>query len=273
MRRGPGLAALERSAHSTQAYGALSSDLSSASLAELRAQLASFSSALRDFAASHRAEILSSHDASFRQSFQQMCAALGVDPLASTSRGGGGGVWEALGLGEWTYALAVQIVDVAVSTRALNGGLIDIHDLCVAVTRLRTGKTPATQAEAGISPDDVARALKTLKPLGAGYELVALGKRTFVRTLPAALDESAGVLLALLATPPTHIPRDAAGLPYLDMHALLPAVPSMLKGVWTFERAERALDEVCSAQGLLWLDDGAPQRRYYSLAAVHMALE
>ena len=46
----------------------------------------------------------------------------GVDPLASNK-----GFWaEILGVGDFYYELGVQIADVCMATRPLNGGLIEI---------------------------------------------------------------------------------------------------------------------------------------------------
>ncbi|PWN44444.1 winged helix DNA-binding domain-containing protein, partial [Ceraceosorus guamensis] len=260
MRRGPGLAALDRSAHSSASYQSLGSDLSTASLAELTVQLDSFSSSLRSFATRHRHDIL--RDASFRHSFQQMCSKLGVDPLADiggSSRGGGGGsksgkLWEAVGLGDWTYALAVQVVDICVSSRSLNGGLLEMQDLCNAVTRIRTGTTVqsistssgtsnlASSGAAAVTVEDVLRALKTLQPLGCGYEVLTLGGSLYVRTLPQALDPSTTVLLSLLSAAFTSQDGEA----------------------WTMDRAETALRNATEREGLLWVDQGIWPHRYYS---------
>ncbi|CEH17903.1 RNA polymerase II transcription factor complex subunit [Ceraceosorus bombacis] len=297
MRRGPGLAALDRSAHSSASYQSLGSDLSTASLAELTVQLDSFSSSLRSFATRHRHDIL--RDASFRHSFQQMCSKLGVDPLADiggSSRGGGGSrsgkLWEAVGLGDWTYALAVQVVDICVSSRSLNGGLLEMQDLCNAVTRIRTGTTVqsistssgtsnlASSGAAAVTVEDVLRALKTLQPLGCGYEVLTLGGSLYVRTLPQALDPSTTVLLSLLSAASTSkdgcspgardaasIPRDVQGTPYLTAQSLQSAMPSLGKQeTWTIDRAETALRNATQREGLLWVDQGIWPHRYYSLA-------
>jgi ESCRT-II complex subunit VPS22 len=52
---------------------------------------------LEEFAAKHKNEI--KKNAEFRQHFQQMCARIGVDPLASSK-----GFWaEMLGVGDFYY--------------------------------------------------------------------------------------------------------------------------------------------------------------------------
>lgn len=50
-----------------------------------------------------------------------------MDPLASNK-----GFWaEVLGVGDFYYELGVQIVDVCMATRPVNGGLIDVT-VCAA---------------------------------------------------------------------------------------------------------------------------------------------
>ena len=64
-------------------------------------------------------------DAAFRQKFAQMCAAIGVDPLASKK-----GFWsEMLGVGDFYFELGVQVITVSIATRELNGGLLTVDDL------------------------------------------------------------------------------------------------------------------------------------------------
>uniref|UniRef100_A0A1I7XGC5 Secreted protein n=1 Tax=Heterorhabditis bacteriophora TaxID=37862 RepID=A0A1I7XGC5_HETBA len=69
-------------------------------------QLEDFIIRLEQFAHKHRDEIRK--NSQFRRHFQEMCASVGVDPLAS-----GKGFWaEKLGVGDFYYELAVQIVEV-----------------------------------------------------------------------------------------------------------------------------------------------------------------
>ena len=186
MRRGPGLAALDRNLSSTSAYANLSADLTATQLAELRSQLSLFSSSLRTFSTQHRSEIRK--NAEFRHAFQKMCYSIGVDPLSSASRSSGlSGLWsDMLGLGDWQYELGVQIIDVCVSTRSTNGGVIGMDDLIRRVTRLRTGGKATGKADK-ITEDDVVRSIKMLAPLGCGYEVLTLGSASgqkMVRSVP-----------------------------------------------------------------------------------------
>jgi ESCRT-II complex subunit VPS22 len=91
-----------------------------------------------------------------------MCSSIGVDPLAGPRKGG----WwaEMLGLGDSLYELGVQIVDVCVSTREKNGGLIEMRELARLLSKLRGVDDRV------ITEDNLVRSIKTLESLGAGYE-------------------------------------------------------------------------------------------------------
>ncbi len=291
MRRGPGIAALDRSAYSTAQYSSLGDALTATQLTDLRAQLELFSTSLRAFAAHHRADI--KRDPQFRHAFQKMCASIGVDPLgggasASASARGDGvtgkvaGMWNSmLGFGDWQYELGIQIVDVCLSTRHINGGLIEMRDLIQRIIRLRTGKevgagagAKALPKEALVTEDDILLSIKTLEPLGSGYTVLTIGGRKFVRSVPKELDTDTTVLLALLNEPSSL--RDKQGLPYLTLDALLPAAPSLQvaglgavgKVAWTEDRASNALHGITAGTGMLWVDEGAHPVRYYSLGTV-----
>lgn len=113
-------------------------------------QLETFKTHLEEFASKHKQEIRKSSQ--FRVQFQEMCATIGVDPLAcmilrpilqhkylpssfttvpmshcnnndflySTA---GKGFWaEMLGVGDFYYELGVQIIEVCLALKHRNGG-------------------------------------------------------------------------------------------------------------------------------------------------------
>ncbi|MEQ2173216.1 ESCRT-II subunit protein snf8 [Goodea atripinnis] len=86
-------------------------------LGQMSKQLETFKSNLEEFASKHKQEIRK--NSQFRVQFQEMCAAIGVDPLAS-----GKGFWsEMLGVGDFYYELGVQIIEVCLALKHRNGGL------------------------------------------------------------------------------------------------------------------------------------------------------
>ncbi|KAH9917156.1 EAP30/Vps36 family-domain-containing protein [Epithele typhae] len=226
---GAGLAAFDRQRESQRSFAELSSELSQAQVDLLHAQLAQFRAALAHYAATHRDRIRA--EPSFRHAFQQMCAGVGVDPLAGPRTGG----WwaELLGLGDWQHELGVQIVDVCVSTRERNGGLIDVGELVRIVSRLRGGKDVVTE-------EDVVRSIRTLRPLGAGYEVIEVGGgRRMVRSVPRELDADQAVVLAVAQEAGGRVSE--AGL--------------VARKGWTTERARAALENMLLRDGLCWLDE------------------
>lgn len=283
MRRGPGLAALDRSLHSTSAYNTLGADLTAAQLTELRHQLDLFSTSLRQFSSQHRNEIRK--NAEFRHAFQKMCYSIGVDPLSSSKSSSGGlaGLWsDMLGLGDWQYELGVQIIDVCVSTRGSNGGVIAMDDLIRRVTRLRTGEKgsrPATATATGksraeketpeITEEDIVRSIKMLAPLGCGYEVFSLGngEQKMVRSVPRELDTDTMVVLGMLLSSAHTAPggMDGAELPFLTEETL---VEGQKGRGWSSERARAVLENMSLREGMLWVDEQAFPPRYYSLTTL-----
>lgn len=235
MRRGAGLAAFERHTASVQSYQTLSDSLSRETLTSLESQLTQFRAALSRFALEHRADIRK--DPAFRTSFQQMCSAIGVDPLAGPRRGG----WwaEMMGMGDWQYELGVQIVDVCVGTRDRNGGMIEMSELIRLLSKLRGVDTSSSAGTGAITEDDVVRSIKTLEPLGAGYEVVEIGNRKLVRSVVKELDADQAKVLEIAG---------ATGGRVWDQ------LISETTG-WTVERARAALENMLHRDGLCWIDE------------------
>jgi ESCRT-II complex subunit VPS22 len=227
---GVGIAAFERQQQSQRSFAELSTALSKAQVDNLHSQLNQFRTALAHFAATHRDSIR--NDPRFRHAFQQMCSSIGVDPLAGPRKGG----WwaEMLGLGDWQYELGVQIVDVCVSKRELNGGLIEMNELVRLVSKLRGVRGGE------ITEDDVVRSIKTLEPLGAGYEVVDFGGgRKMVRSVVKELDEDQAVVLAIAQLEGGRVVEDLL----------------VERKGWSRDRARAALDNMLLRDGLCWLDE------------------
>ncbi|KAF9244657.1 EAP30/Vps36 family-domain-containing protein [Melanogaster broomeanus] len=228
---GVGLAAFERQKESQRSFATLSSELSKAQVEHLESQLTQFRSALGHFAQNHRESIRS--DPKFRHAFQQMCSSIGVDPLAGPRKGG----WwaEMLGMGDWQYELGVQIVDLCVSTRERNGGVIEMGELVRMVSKLRGLK----DGPEVITEEDVIRSIKTLQPLGAGYEVMEVGGgKRIVRSVVKELDEDQGIIVAEARVEGGRIVEENL----------------MTRRGWTYDRARTALENMLLRDGLCWLD-------------------
>jgi len=254
MRKGAGISGLSRHTAATSSYASLSTSISASQLTSLETSLASFREALLTFSRQHRDDIRA--DPAFRHQFTKMCSVLGVDPLSGPTSGRGGGFWGGLGLGEWSYELCVQVVDVCVSTRGGNGGMIEMNDLIRRVGKMR-GMDAATSTSSGkgkgevISREDVTRAIGLLKPL-AGYSVVSMSGIDFVRSVPRELDTDQSALLVIAATTggrltETRIRRELG---------------------WNDVRARQALEDSVMREGLGWVDEQDSERSVWLIASV-----
>jgi len=137
-RKGVGLAAFDRSRITSAQYASHGSNLRSTDAQALETQLAVFRSLLQQFSQTHAKDIR--QNPSFRAEFAKMCAAIGVDPLASSSSAPGGSVWSQLlgrSVNDFYFELAVKVVQVCADTRAENGGLIEVRKVRDGIARNR----------------------------------------------------------------------------------------------------------------------------------------
>uniref|UniRef100_A0A3Q3LAG5 Vacuolar-sorting protein SNF8 n=1 Tax=Mastacembelus armatus TaxID=205130 RepID=A0A3Q3LAG5_9TELE len=122
-RRGVGAGAIAKKKLAEAKYKERGTVLAEDQIAQMSKQLETFKSNLEEFASKHKQEIRKNPQ--FRVQFQEMCATIGVDPLAS-----GKGFWsEMLGVGDFYYELGVQIIEVCLALKHRNGGLITLDEL------------------------------------------------------------------------------------------------------------------------------------------------
>ena len=132
-RKGVGLAAFDRSRITSAQYASHGSSLRSSHSTSIATQLSVFRSLLQNFAQTHAKDIRSNPN--FRAEFARMCAAIGVDPLASSSGASGkegGSFWAQLlgnSVNDFYFELAVRVVEVCGATREENGGLIGVKEV------------------------------------------------------------------------------------------------------------------------------------------------
>ncbi|KAK6904364.1 hypothetical protein I204_07030 [Kwoniella mangroviensis CBS 8886] len=239
MRKGPGLSALSRQSAYSNSYSTLSTSISTQQIASLTESLESFKSTLIEFSLKHKKDI--KDDPAFRFQFQKMCSTLGIDPLVgstSAKGSGSGGLWGMLGISEFEYELAVQLVDICVSTREKNGGLIRVDELIRKIERLRHGgKT--MEGEGGITEQDIIRAIKILEPLKSGYKLHTFSSDRYVRSIPNELNTDQSILLSLAATTGGRL-----NLREIEVQT-----------GWNDDRIDLGLRDCVMEQGLGWVDE------------------
>lgn len=91
MRRRAGVGAIQKQKLEQEKYREKGSEIQENQFQQMSKQLDVFRENLEEFATKHKSEI--KKNAQFRRQFQEMCAAIGVDPLAS-----GKGFWSVLGM-------------------------------------------------------------------------------------------------------------------------------------------------------------------------------
>ncbi|KAI8327888.1 EAP30/Vps36 family-domain-containing protein [Blakeslea trispora] len=230
MRRGVGIAKVDYRKRTEQDYRQIGSSLAAKELEQLQKQMEVFKVNLQEFAQKHRKDIRK--DPTFRAHFQRMCANIGVDPLASNK-----GFWaDLLGVGDFYYELGIQIIEACILSRANDGGLTELSEIMRRVQTMRGGSYGKNKEPQQISEDDITRAIKTLTPLSGGYEVLQIGERKLVRSVPKELDKDQAALLLL-----------AQKTGYVD-HEM---IKSQLG--WSNERIETATQHLLQ-DGIAWLD-------------------
>ncbi|KAK0637373.1 EAP30/Vps36 family-domain-containing protein [Bombardia bombarda] len=247
-RKGVGLAAFDRSRITSAQYASHGSSLRSANAQAFEAQLAVFRSLLQQFAQTHAKDIRS--DPTFRAQFARMCAAIGVDPLASSNHqsssggsGGGGSIWAQLlgrSVNDFYFELAVRVVEVCGETRGENGGLIEVPKVRERIMRGRM------EGAEEISEDDILRAVGTLKPLGGAYEVIKVGSKPYIRSVPKEFN-----------TDQTAVLEAVQVLGYVSVSMLMANLR------WARARAQTAVEDLV-AEGMLWVDKQCVEWEYWS---------
>uniref|UniRef100_H2Y717 Vacuolar-sorting protein SNF8 n=1 Tax=Ciona savignyi TaxID=51511 RepID=H2Y717_CIOSA len=230
-RRGVGASAITKKKLETSRYKEHGNELAMIQLDQLSKQLETFHSHLEKFAANHKQEIRK--DPQFRRQFQQMCATIGVDPLAS-----GKGFWsEMLGVGDFYYELGVQLVEVCITTRPQNGGIMPIKELHQKLLKTR-GKYAQD-----ISLDDIKTALSKLKLLGTGFTLLGTGSKQIVKSVPGELNMDHSAVLEVAQKYNGKVSNS-------DIEAMYN---------WQTERIQHVMEHLVR-EGMAWIDTQTPNK-------------
>jgi ESCRT-II complex subunit VPS22 len=247
-RRPVGIAALQKAASQRAAQSTHGLSLQASHVDSLQTQLSVFRASLSAFARQHAKDIRS--NPSFRAEFGRMCSAIGVDPLLSSS-GKKGNFWaELLGesVGGFYFELAVRVVEVCRATRGENGGLLSVKEC-----RARIQSPDESGGSVEISEDDILRAVKSLKPLGSGFDITTIGGsggRKYIRSVPKELsDDQAKVLDAL----------QVMGFVTVDM--LIASLG------WEGARAKTVCVDLLS-ESLVWVDHQSEEVEYWTPEAI-----
>lgn len=157
MRRRTGVGAIHKQKLEAEKFKDKGNELQESQFEQMTKQMDVFRENLEEFATKHRNEI--KKNAQFRRQFQEMCAAIGVDPLAS-----GKGFWSVLGMSDFYYELGVQVVEVCLALNHINGGLMELGELRRRLIAARGQKA----IHQDITEEDILMAAKKLKIFGNG---------------------------------------------------------------------------------------------------------
>ncbi|EFA01867.1 vacuolar-sorting protein SNF8 [Tribolium castaneum] len=238
MRRRAGLGAIQKHKLEQEKYKDKGSEIQENLFEQMTKQLGVLEENLEEFATKHKNKIRKNPE--FRRQFQEMCASIGVDPLSSGKQG----FWSVLGIGDFYYELAVQIVEVCLATNYKTGGLISLDELRTRLIKAR-GKGKQHQE---ITQDDLIRAAQKLKILGSGFMVVPVGKGQYmVQSIPGELSMDHTAVLQQA----TQSNQAFVSVSYLKREL-----------GWEDERARKALDHMVD-QGLAWVDLQSPKEKLY----------
>ncbi|KAI9846779.1 MAG: hypothetical protein M1837_003628 [Sclerophora amabilis] len=242
MRRGVGLGAFDRRQLTSQQFASHGSTLRAEHLSSLTTQLSVFQSLLQQFAQTHAKDIRS--NPTFRAEFARMCTAIGVDPLASSSGKKEGSFWaQILGgsVNDFYFELAVRVVEVCRATRDVNGGLLGVGECREKIVSRR-----GLGGEMEVSDDDILRAVKSLRPLGSGFDIVKVGRKQMIRSVPKELNNDQSTVLEAIQV-----------LGYVSISML------QINLRWDRPRAKTVIDDLV-ADSLVWVDAQAEETEYWS---------
>ncbi|KAF2901615.1 hypothetical protein ILUMI_04572 [Ignelater luminosus] len=245
MRRRAGVGAIQKQRLEQEKYKDKGNEIQENQFEQMTKQLEVFRVNLEEFAAKHKNEIRK--NAQFRKQFQDMCASIGVDPLAS-----GKGFWSVLGIGDFYYELAVQIVEVCLATNYKNGGLISLNELR---TRLIKARGQGKQHQE-ISQDDLICAARKLKIFGNGFSVVSVGKGQYmVQSVPGELSMDHTAVIQQVAN---------SSQAYTSISILRDQLN------WERDRAQKALGHLLK-EGLVWIDLQNPTEKLYYFPSLFTA--
>ncbi|XP_023330847.1 vacuolar-sorting protein SNF8-like [Eurytemora carolleeae] len=236
MRKRAGIGAIHKKKLDAEKFKGKADALAETQLVELSSQLQTFQINLESFAREHKQEI--KKDPAFRKHFQDMCASIGVDPLAS-----GKGFWSnMLEIGDFYYELAVQIVEVCMAHADKTGGLMELGDVKHKLIKSR-GRSAIHQE---ISTEDILIATKKLKVLGTGFTVIPLGSgRYLVQSVPGELSSDQITVLQEAEDKGGSVSRS-----------------SLKQLKWEDSRIEIVLNTMLG-EGLLWVDEKGSETMYW----------
>uniref|UniRef100_A0A0K8TR35 Vacuolar-sorting protein SNF8 n=1 Tax=Tabanus bromius TaxID=304241 RepID=A0A0K8TR35_TABBR len=236
MRRRPGLASVQQQQLAAERYEAKGTVLQESQLEQMVKHMDIFREKLEEFTMKHRSDIRK--NTQFRRQFQQMCGAIGVDPLASRK-----GFWSILGMGDFYYELGVQVVEACLAANRTTGGYMELNELRQRLIAAKRNK----DAVGEITNDDILMAANKLSIFGNGFTIYPIGGgKHMVQSVPRELSSDEATIL-----------KEASEK---DGHATISFLVQNLG--WSPVRAKQVLDKTVS-EGMSWIDEQGKEPSYW----------
>lgn len=177
MRRKAGIGAIHKKNLEAEKYKDKTNELQESQFEQMSKQMEILKTNLEEFANKHKNEI--KKNSQFRKQFQEMCAAIGVDPLSS-----GKGFWSVLGMGDFYFELSVQVVETCLAANHSTGGIMELKELRDRLVAARGRKAQHQE----ITEEDILIASKKLKVFGNSFNVHQVSKnRYLVQSIPGEL--------------------------------------------------------------------------------------
>ena len=114
-----------------------------------------------------------------------MCKEIGVDPLASNK-----GFWvDVLGVGDFYYEIAIQIVNICIALRSKNGGFLEEAECLAYLKKIRSSKAQE------VTLKDMRKAVDSLHKLGSDFKIIHTGHKRVICSVPLELSDDHVLLL------------------------------------------------------------------------------
>lgn len=102
-----------------------------------------------------------------------------------------------MGVGDFYYELAVQIIEICIKTRNQNGGLMELNEVVERVNLVRSKFSKGSGPE--ITANDVKQSIRNVKILGNGFELLMVGGKYYIQSVPCELSSDHTAILGIAA--------------------------------------------------------------------------
>ncbi|GME74071.1 unnamed protein product [[Candida] boidinii] len=203
---------------------------------QIETQLQVFQNALVQFSDSHSEEIRL--NPKVRKEFSQICRSFGVDPLllnnnntsnSNNNRNNSGNE----NTEDKFYEISLKVIEICHQTKDTNGGLISVKE----ITKILNSSSSNTNFNVKIEDSDILKSLELLHVLGDELQLIDVGSKKYIKSIPQNLNPDETVVLQTC---------DLIG--YVTVNLLRDNFS------WKYIRCKTVIEDMVS-NGILWVDE------------------